>query len=107
MKLYYIPVISFYIFTFLKQFYILPSGSIGIGDMFLAASGVFLIIQTICSRKRFFYKIDIPWYELMDSITAITKMVSSFFLLFIGCMLLWPYGYSVRWPQNSSFLDLV
>ena len=46
MKLYYIPVISFYIFTFLKQFYILPSGSIGIGDMFLAASGVFLIIQT-------------------------------------------------------------
>ena len=99
MKLYYIPVISFYIFTFLKQFYILPSGSIGIGDMFLAASGVFLIIQTICSRKKIFYKID--------SITAITKMVSSFFLLFIGCMLLWPYGYSVRWPQNSSFLDLV
>lgn len=56
MKLYYIPVISFYIFTFLKQFYILPSGSIGIGDMFLAASGVFLIIQTICSRKKFSIK---------------------------------------------------
>ena len=51
----------FYILHFKTVLY-LPSGSIGIGDMFLAVSGVFNN-QTICSRKKnFFYKIDIPWY---------------------------------------------
>ena len=97
MKLYYIPVISFYIFTFLKQFYILPSGSIGIGDMFLAASGVFLIIQTICSRKRFFYKIDIPWYVFIIAVCIINGFYYCYnqngqFLLFT---LYWMYVLSL------------
>ena len=99
MKLYYIPVISFYIFTFLKQFYILPSGSIGIGDMFLAASGVFLIIQTICSRKRFFYKIDIPWYVFIIAVCIINGFYYCYnqngqFLLFT---LYWMYVTMAIW----------
>ena len=71
MKLYYISVIFFYLFTFLKQFYILPSGSIGIGDMFLAASGLFLLIRIICDRKKFLYKIDIPWYVFLIAVCII------------------------------------
>lgn len=99
MKLYYIPVISFYIFTFLKQFYILPSGSIGIGDMFLAVSGVFLIIQTICSRKRFFYKIDIPWYVFIIAVCIINGFYYCYnqngqFLLFT---LYWMYVTMAIW----------
>lgn len=71
MKFYYISVMCFYIFTFIKQFYILPSGSIGISDAFLAASGAFLLIHIIRNRKRVFYQIDIPWYGFILAVCII------------------------------------
>ena len=51
----------FYIAIFTKQFYFLPSGSIGIADLFFALSGALAFIMARRSGKRICYQEDFPW----------------------------------------------
>lgn len=51
----------FYIAVFLKQFYLLPSGSIGIADLFFTAACVMTFYGAWKKRTKLFYREDIPW----------------------------------------------
>ena len=51
----------FYIAVFLKQFYLLPSGSIGIADLFFTAACVMTFYGAWKNRTKLFYREDIPW----------------------------------------------
>lgn len=52
--------VLFYIAVFTKQFYLLPSGSIGIADLFFALSGALAFIMARRSGKRICYQEDFP-----------------------------------------------
>ena len=51
----------FYIAVFLKQFYIFPSGNLGIADLFFAAACVMTFYGAWKNRTKLFYREDIPW----------------------------------------------
>lgn len=55
-----IPAI-FYIAVFTKQFYLFPSGSIGLADLFFAAAGILTICAAFRSGAKMLYREDIPW----------------------------------------------
>lgn len=47
--------IFFCMFVFLKQFYLLPSGSIGIGDAFLIFSAIIVFVISIIIKRKQYY----------------------------------------------------
>ena len=51
----------FYIAVFLKPFYLFPSGSVGVADLFFAAACVTACYGMWKSRGKLFYREDIPW----------------------------------------------
>lgn len=51
----------FYTAVLTKQFYLLPSGSIGIADLFFAVSGVLTFALARRSGKKIWYQEDLPW----------------------------------------------
>ena len=51
----------FYIAVFLKQFYIFPSGNLGIADLFFAAACAMTFYGAWKNRTKLFYREDIPW----------------------------------------------
>ena len=53
--------VLFYTAVFTKQFYLLPSGSIGIADLFFALSGALALIMAWRSGKKIWYQEDFPW----------------------------------------------
>ena len=53
--------VLFYTAAFTKQFYLLPSGSIGIADLFFALSGVLTFSLARRSGKKICYQEDFPW----------------------------------------------
>ena len=53
--------VLFYTAVLTKQFYLLPSGSIGIADLFFALSGALALIMAWRSGKKIWYQEDFPW----------------------------------------------
>ena len=53
--------VLFYTAVLTKQFYLLPSGSIGIADLFFAVSGVLTFALARRSGKKIWYQEDLPW----------------------------------------------
>ena len=53
--------VLFYTAVLTKQFYLLPSGSIGIADLFFALSGVLTFALARRSGKKIWYQEDLPW----------------------------------------------
>lgn len=51
----------FYIAVFLKQFYLFPSGSIGVADLFFTAACVMTFYGAWKNRTKLFYREDLPW----------------------------------------------
>lgn len=52
--------VLFYTAVLTKQFYLLPSGSIGIADLFFALSGALALIMAWRSGKKIWYQEDFP-----------------------------------------------
>ncbi len=74
-----IATLSFYIFLLLKPLYILPSGSLQIGDAFLAISSLFLFLENKNHLDYLFKKEDKTFY-IFIAITALINM--TYFIIY-------------------------
>ena len=63
--------ILFYIAVFAKQFYLLPSGSIGIADLFFAAAGILTLCAVRKNGAKVLYQEDSPWIVFLVFVTII------------------------------------
>lgn len=66
----------FYIAVFLKQFYIFPSGNLGIADLFFAAACVMTFYGAWKNRTKLFYREDIPWVIFLIFVAIINGIES-------------------------------
>lgn len=81
--------IFFCAFVFLKQFYLFPSGSIGISDIFLMSSTVIVFINSVMmKRERILIRYDLYWYLFIIFVTIIN-------------------GYYFARTKNSEFLRYI
>ena len=62
--------VLFYTAVLTKQFYLLPSGSIGIADLFFALSGALALIMAWRSGKKIWYQEDFPPFPLIKDIVG-------------------------------------
>jgi hypothetical protein len=91
---------SFCLFTFLKQFYIFPSGSVGIGDIFLMLAAMLAACGILREKNgKWFYKEDIFWYLFMILVIVIN---GSYFIRtgnreFMKYTLYWIYCSAAIW----------
>ncbi len=51
----------FFLAVFQKQFYLLPSGSVGLADLFFAASALMTFFSVRKNWRKCLYREDIPW----------------------------------------------
>ena len=63
--------VIFYIAFITKQFYIFPSGSIGIADLFFAAAGILTLYTAWKDGKKVWYQEDSPWIVFLIFVTII------------------------------------
>ena len=63
--------VIFYISFITKQFYIFPSGSIGIADLFFAAAGILTLYTAWKDGKKVWYQEDSPWIVFLIFATII------------------------------------
>ena len=64
--------VFFCLFVFMKQFYLFPSGFIGIGDVFLVISAIIVfVVQIFIEKEKFLYTIDFYWYIFIGFVVLI------------------------------------
>ncbi len=114
MKTYRLAAGCFYIFVFLKQFYLFPSGSIGPADIFLVLSGIMAFFGRMCQDKRkVLYREDFLWYAFLAFVLLIN---GAYYILhgnreFLLYSLYWLYCALALWTfrtlMSERFLSSV
>ncbi len=92
--------IFFCMFVFLKQFYLLPSGSIGIGDAFLIFSAIIVfVISIIIKKETILYPYDLYWYAFIVFVIIIngSYFVGTKNLEFLKYIVYWLYCTIAIW----------
>ena len=87
-------------FVFLKQFYLLPSGSIGIGDAFLIFSAIIVfVISIIIKKETILYPYDLYWYAFIVFVIIIngSYFVGTKNLEFLKYIVYWLYCTIAIW----------
>ena len=69
--------ILFFLAVFLKQFYLLPSGSVGVADLFFAAASLATFFSVQRNWRKFVYREDIPWGIFL----VLSAMVNGFYYI--------------------------
>lgn len=67
----------FFLAVFLKQFYLLPSGSVGVADLFFAAAALTAFFSVRKNWRKFVYREDIPWGIFL----VLSAMVNGFYFI--------------------------
>lgn len=106
--------VFFCLFVFMKQFYLFPSGSIGIGDVFLLISAIIVfVVQMFIVKEKFLYTVDFYWYIFIAFVVLINgfyflkqKILIFLNILYIGCIVLWQYGHIENLQENSFSIKL-
>ena len=99
--------VLFYIAVFTKQFYLLPSGSIGIADLFFALSGALAFIMARRSGKRICYQEDFPWAVFL----IFAAVINGIYFIQTGKgslplhTLYWMYSAFLIWTFRTLYSD--
>lgn len=106
--------VFFCLFVFMKQFYLFPSGFIGIGDVFLVISAIIVfVVQIFIEKEKFLYTIDFYWYIFI----AFVVLINGFYFFktknidFLKYIIYWLYSTVAIWTYRKlagkQFFDKV
>ena len=99
--------VLFYTAVFTKQFYLLPSGSIGIADLFFALSGALALIMAWRSGKKIWYQEDFPWVVFL----IFAAVINGIYFVRTGKgsfplhTLYWSYSAFLIWTFRTLYSD--